>query len=96
MQWALDHRNQTRPRVTQERDEKPMSTTHKALAAWVEEVAALTTPDKIHWVTGTPEEIDALAQELVAAGTFKRLNDEKKPNSYYLSLIHISEPTRPY
>ncbi len=60
-----------------------MSTTHKALAAWVEEVAALTTPDKIHWVTGTPEEIDALAQELVAAGTFTRLNDEKKPNSYY-------------
>ncbi len=58
MQWALDHRNQTRPRVTQERDEKPMSTTHKALAAWVEEVAALTTPDKIHWVTGAPEEID--------------------------------------
>ncbi|HMT31896.1 MAG TPA: phosphoenolpyruvate carboxykinase (GTP) [Dermatophilaceae bacterium] len=70
-------------RWTQERDEEPMSTTHKALAAWVEEVAALTTPDKIHWVTGTPEEIDALAQELVAAGTFTRLNDEKKPNSYY-------------
>ncbi len=60
-----------------------MSTTHKGLAAWVEEVAALTTPDKIHWVTGTQEEIDALAQELVDAGTFIRLNPEKKPNSYY-------------
>ena len=44
-----------------------MSTTHKGLAAWVEEVAALTTPDSVHWVTGTPEELDALNQALASA-----------------------------
>ena len=60
-----------------------MSTTHKALAAWVDEVAAMTKPDKIHWVTGTKDEIDSLAQVLVDSGTFTRLNPEKKPNSFY-------------
>ncbi|CCH72280.1 Phosphoenolpyruvate carboxykinase (GTP) (PEP carboxykinase) [Nostocoides australiense Ben110] len=58
-------------------------TTNTALQAWVDEVAALTTPDKVVWITGTDEEIDGLNQELVASGTFVKLNDEKKPNSYW-------------
>ncbi|WP_376786844.1 MULTISPECIES: phosphoenolpyruvate carboxykinase (GTP) [Arsenicicoccus] len=60
-----------------------MSTTHKKLAAWVEEIAALTTPDQIHWITGTDEEAAQLNQALVDSGTFIKLADDKKPNSYY-------------
>nr|WP_286960995.1 phosphoenolpyruvate carboxykinase (GTP) [Arsenicicoccus sp. UBA7492] len=60
-----------------------MSTTHKKLAAWVEEIAALTTPDQIHWITGTDEEAAQLNQALVDSGTFIKLAEDKKPNSYY-------------
>ncbi len=60
-----------------------MSTTHKELAAWVDEVAAMCQPDSVHWVTGTPEEIDSLNQALVDSGTFLRLNDDKKHNSFW-------------
>jgi phosphoenolpyruvate carboxykinase (GTP) len=58
-------------------------TTHAALAAWVAEVAELCQPDSVHWVTGSPEEIDSLNQALVDSGTFVRLNDELKPNSFW-------------
>ena len=58
-------------------------TSHAQLQAWVDEVAALTTPDRIHWVEGTPEEWTALTDDLVASGTFVRLDDEKKPNSFW-------------
>ncbi len=60
-----------------------MSTTHKELAAWVDEVAQLTTPDRVHWVTGSKEEIDALNRKLVDAGTFRQLDPEKKRNSFW-------------
>ena len=58
-------------------------TTNKQLIAWVEEVAQLTTPDRIHWCDGSDEEYDELCQLLVDQGTFRRLNDAKRPNSYY-------------
>jgi phosphoenolpyruvate carboxykinase (GTP) len=58
-------------------------TKNAKLIAWVEEVAALTTPDRIHWCTGSAEEYDELCQQLVDAGTFRRLNEAKRPNSYY-------------
>ncbi|GMA41148.1 phosphoenolpyruvate carboxykinase (GTP) [Mobilicoccus caccae] len=58
-------------------------TSHKQLAAWVEEVAALTTPDEIVWIDGSQEEYDRLCGELVDAGTFVKLDDAKKPNSYW-------------
>jgi phosphoenolpyruvate carboxykinase (GTP) len=57
-------------------------TTHQRLLAWVEEVAELTTPDSIHWCDGSAEEYDALCRQLVEAGTFERLSDAKRPNSY--------------
>nr|MDQ4040806.1 phosphoenolpyruvate carboxykinase (GTP) [Actinomycetota bacterium] len=57
-------------------------TTHAKLVAWVEEVAELTQPDAIHWCDGSPEEYDRLCRELVDAGTFERLSDAKRPNSY--------------
>src|SRR5215212_35174 len=63
-------------------------TTNKKLLAWVEEVAELTRPDAIHWCDGSAAEYDALAQQLVDAGTFERLSQAKRPNSY----LALSDP----
>jgi phosphoenolpyruvate carboxykinase (GTP) len=57
-------------------------TTHAGLLAWVEEVAELTQPDRIHWVDGSEEENTRLTDELVAAGTLTRLNEELFPKSF--------------
>src|SRR4051812_40142129 len=57
-------------------------TKNARLTAWVEEIAALTQPDEIHWCDGSADEYDRLCQQLVDAGTFKRLSDAKRPNSY--------------
>jgi phosphoenolpyruvate carboxykinase (GTP) len=57
-------------------------TKHAKLIAWVEEIAELTQPDSVHWCDGSAEEYDRLAQELVDAGTFEKLSDAKRPNSY--------------
>ena len=57
-------------------------TSNQKLLRWVEEVAELTQPDSIHWCDGSTEEYDRLAQALVDQGTFERLNDFKRPNSY--------------
>jgi len=62
--------------------ETAVPTSHRKLLSWVEEVAALTRPDAIHWCDGSAEEYDRLCQELVEAGTFKRLSEAKRPNSY--------------
>ena len=52
------------------------------LIAWVAEVAALTQPAEIFWCDGSAEEYARLCQLLVDAGTFKRLSDSKRPNSF--------------
>jgi phosphoenolpyruvate carboxykinase (GTP) len=57
-------------------------TSNESLLRWVEEVAELAQPDSIHWCDGSAEEYDRLAQQLVDAGTFERLSDAKRPNSY--------------
>jgi phosphoenolpyruvate carboxykinase (GTP) len=58
------------------------ATKNQKLISWVEEFAELTQPDSIHWCDGSAEEYDRLCQELVEAGTFERLSDAKRPNSY--------------
>ena len=63
-------------------------TSNAKLLDWVKEVAGLTQPDAIHWCDGSAEEYDRLAQELVDAGTFERLSDAKRPNSY----LALSDP----
>ncbi|MGW6913763.1 phosphoenolpyruvate carboxykinase (GTP) [Kitasatospora sp. NPDC054939] len=64
-------------------------TRHKRLLAWVSEIAELTQPERIEWCDGSEEEFQRLADLLVAQGTFKKLNEEKRPNSYYAA----SDPT---
>jgi phosphoenolpyruvate carboxykinase (GTP) len=60
----------------------PTYVKHAQLIAWVAEVAALTQPAEIYWCDGSAEEYARLCQLLVDAGTFKRLSDSKRPNSF--------------
>jgi phosphoenolpyruvate carboxykinase (GTP) len=64
------------------------TTDNARLREWVEEVASLTQPDEIHWCDGSAEEYDQLARRLVAAGTFEKLSEAKRPNSY----LALSDP----
>ena len=57
-------------------------TKNAALLSWVEEIAGLTRPDSVHWCDGSAEEYDRLCQGMVDAGTFEKLSDAKRPNSY--------------
>ncbi|TAG80391.1 MAG: phosphoenolpyruvate carboxykinase (GTP) [Betaproteobacteria bacterium] len=67
----------------------PESVKHVRLLAWVREIASLTQPDSIYWCDGSLAEYDRLCGELVKAGTFKKLNEAKRPNSY----LAWSDPT---
>ncbi len=62
-------------------DEAP--TRHRGLIRWVGETAALTDPDRVVWCDGSDAEWTRLTGELVAAGTLKRLDPSKRPNSFY-------------
>jgi phosphoenolpyruvate carboxykinase (GTP) len=58
------------------------------LLKWVDEVAALTKPDRIYWCDGSDEEHQRLLKDAVASGTLMPLNPEKHPNCY----LHRSNP----
>jgi phosphoenolpyruvate carboxykinase (GTP) len=60
----------------------PDQVKNAALKAWVDDMAKLCTPDKIHWCDGSDQEYKTLCEELVSSGTFIRLNEKKRPNSF--------------
>ena len=55
---------------------------NQKLIEWVRETAELCQPDSVRWCDGSQEEYDELCQEMVDSGTFIRLSDEKRPNSF--------------
>jgi phosphoenolpyruvate carboxykinase (GTP) len=57
--------------------------TNQHLIRWVEKIAALTTPDSIHWVDGSKEEYDWICDQMVQSGTFTRLNEKLWPGCFY-------------
>src|SRR5918993_1797180 len=68
--------------------ETTVPTTHRRLLEWVDEAISLCGPGEVHWCDGSAEEYDRLCRGLVEAGTFQRLSDAKRPNSY----LALSDP----
>ncbi|HKX94921.1 MAG TPA: phosphoenolpyruvate carboxykinase (GTP) [Methylibium sp.] len=71
------------------RVDAPAHVRNARLIAWVAEMAALAQPERIHWCDGSAAEYDRLCAQLVAAGTFRKLDEAKRPNSY----LALSDPS---
>ena len=59
------------------------SSANTRLKAWVDEWVSILQPDSVYWCDGSAEEYERLCNELVAAGTFTKLDEAKRPNSYW-------------
>src|SRR5215813_13206073 len=64
-------------------------TKNTALSSWVDETAALTKPDRVHWVDGSEAENERLVASMLTDGTLSRLNAERFPNCF----LHRSDPS---
>lgn len=62
---------------------RPAPTHHAGLIAWVEQIAALTRPARVHWCDGSEAEKQVIVADLLAKGTLKALDQDKRPGCYY-------------
>ena len=60
----------------------PAYVKHDRLVSWVAQVAALTQAREVYWCDGSKAEYDRLCEQLVASGTFRKLNPAKRPDSF--------------
>src|SRR2546430_10720349 len=77
-------------------DVESPSSGHKndRLTRWVEEVAQMCKPERVHWCDGSPEEYQALLRLMVLTGTAIPLNEEKRPNSFLVRSVFFSSRRR--
>jgi len=68
--------------------ETSVPTSHRRLLHWVDDAVEQFEPDDVHWCDGTAEEYDRLCRQLVEQGTFAKLSEAKRPNSY----LALSDP----
>ena len=68
--------------------ERDVPTTNRRLLDWVEDWTQVLAPDAVHWCDGSATEYDRLAADLIEAGTFQRLADDRRPDSY----LALSDP----
>jgi phosphoenolpyruvate carboxykinase (GTP) len=73
----------------QEQMKQPAYVKNQKLINWVKDCVALCKPKNVHWCSGTDKEYDSLCNLLVESGTFIKLNEKKRPNSY----LALSDPT---
>ncbi len=60
----------------------PAYVENEKVISWIKEIAGLTKPDKVHWCDGSQAENDEMYKQLVKSGSFIKLNESKRPNSY--------------
>ena len=71
----------------------PETIKNEELRLWIKDAAELCEPDSIYVCDGSQAEYDRMCQEMVEAGTFIKLNEQKRPNSF-LARSHPSDVAR--
>ena len=71
----------------------PAVTAHPKVTRWVQDMSALCQPESIHWMDGSEKENQAICDLMVKNGTFIKLNETLRPNSY-LARSHPSDVAR--
>ncbi len=74
-------------------ESNPCPTNNARLVSWVKTIVDLANPARVHWCDGSEAENAALCEAMVRTGTFIRLNETKRPNSY-LARTHASDVAR--